>query len=68
MDILSELFIHTLHSRVLEGVPLWDYTSRCNIHYADDLLILTTSGFEDLRIIKLILFFQGMTGLEVNFS
>lgn len=39
------------------------------MHYADDLLILTSGGLEDLRIIKLILYlFEGMSGLETNFS
>lgn len=39
------------------------------MHYADDLLVLTTGGLEDLRIVKLILYvFEGTTGLATNFS
>ncbi|XP_039115621.1 glutamate receptor 2.7-like [Dioscorea cayenensis subsp. rotundata] len=51
------------------GVPLGEFGSRCNLHYADDLLVLTTGGLEDLRIVKLILFmFEGITSLATNFS
>lgn len=39
------------------------------MHYANDLLVLTTGGLEDLRIVKLILsVFEGMTVLATNFS
>lgn len=45
------------------------FGSKCNLHYADDLLILTSRWLEDLRIIKLIPYlFEGMSGLETNFS
>lgn len=68
-DVLSTMFSHALRSRILIGVPLGDLGSRCNLHYADDLLILTTGGLEDLRIVKLILYiFEGMSGLAANFS
>lgn len=63
------MFTHALNSKVLVRVTLSNYKSRCNLHFADDLLILTTGGLEDLRIIKLLLFiFEGMTGLETSFS
>ncbi|XP_039125244.1 uncharacterized protein LOC120261424 [Dioscorea cayenensis subsp. rotundata] len=68
-DVLSSMFAHALSSKVLVGVPLGSFGRRCNLHYADDLLILTAGGCEDLRIIKLILYlFEGMSGLETNFS
>lgn len=67
-DVLCEMFSHALYSKILVGVPLGELGNKCNLHYADDLLILTTGGLEDLRIVKLILFvFQGMSGFEVNF-
>lgn len=54
------MFAHALRSKILVGVPLGEFGSRCNLHYADDLLVLTTGGIEDLRIVKLILFvFEG---------
>lgn len=63
------MFAHALISKVLIGVPMGDFKSRCNLHYADDLLVLTTGGLEDLIIMKLILYlFSGMTGLETNFD
>ncbi|XP_039118050.1 uncharacterized protein LOC120253914 [Dioscorea cayenensis subsp. rotundata] len=63
------MFFHALHSKVLIGVPLGEVGSMCNLHYADDLLVLTTGGLEDLRVVKLILLvFEGMTGLATNFS
>lgn len=68
-DVLSAMFTHALNSKILIRVPLGEFGSKCNLHYADDLLILTSGGLEDLRIIKLILYlFEGMTGLETNFS
>lgn len=58
------MFKHALDSRILVGVPLGPFKNRCNLHYADDLLVLTTGGLEDLRIVKLILYlFEGMSGL-----
>lgn len=68
-DVLCTMFSHALLSRILVGVPLGERHSMCNLHYADDLLVLTTGGLEDLRIIKLMLnVFEGMTGLATNFS
>lgn len=68
-DVLSSLFTHALSSKILVGVHLGELGNKCNLHYADDLLIMSTGGLEDLRIIKLILYlFEGMTGLETNFS
>lgn len=41
----------------------------CNLHYADDFLILIMGDREDLRLVKLILYVvEEMTGLEANFS
>ena len=37
--------------------------------YVDDLIILTTRGIEDLRIIKLVLYlFEGTSSLGINFQ
>ncbi|XP_039118934.1 uncharacterized protein LOC120255100 [Dioscorea cayenensis subsp. rotundata] len=69
MDVLSSMFVHALNTKVLVGVPLGEFGSSCNLHYADDLLILTIGGLEDLRVVKLILYvFEGLTGLETNFD
>lgn len=66
-DTLCAMFAHAFQSKVLVGVPLGEFGSMCNLHYADDLIIISTSGLEDLRIIKLILFvFEGMSGLATN--
>lgn len=66
--VLSSMFSHTLRSKVLVGVSLGRFGNRCNLHYADDLLVLTTGGLEDLRIVKLILhLFEGMLGIETIF-
>lgn len=68
-DVLSEMFSHALNSKILIGVPLGESGSCCNLHYADDLLIISTGRLEDLSIIKLILYlFEGMTGLATNFA
>lgn len=68
-DVLSAMFKHALDSKILIGVPLGEGDRCCNLHYANDLLIITTGGLEDLRIIKLMLFlFNGMTGLATNFA
>lgn len=67
--MLSVIFKHALDSKILIGVSLREGDRCCNLHYADDLLIITTRGLEDLRIIKLMLFlFNGMTGLATNFT
>lgn len=51
------------------GIPLGEFGSRCNLHYADDLLTVTMGGLENLRVIKLILYvFEGTYGLETNFT
>ncbi|XP_039143982.1 uncharacterized protein LOC120281134 [Dioscorea cayenensis subsp. rotundata] len=56
------------YDKVLVGVPLGDFGNRCDLHYADDLLVLTTGGLEDLQIVKIILLmFEGLTGLATNF-
>lgn len=69
MDVLCSMFSHALRSKVLIGVPLGELGSRCNLHYADDLLVLTTGGLEDLWVVKLMLYvFEGITGLAMNFS
>ncbi|XP_039122000.1 uncharacterized protein LOC120258608 [Dioscorea cayenensis subsp. rotundata] len=69
MDALCSMFTHALRSKVLIGVPLADFGRKCNLYYADDLLVLSLGGLEDLRIIKLMLYiFEGMTGLAMNFS
>lgn len=58
-----------MYSRVLVGVPLGKFGVTCNLHYADDHLVLTMGRVEDFRIIKLILFlFEGMVGLQTNFT
>lgn len=68
-NVLSSMFAHALNSKILLGVPLGEFRSKCNLHYTDNLLILTAGGTEDLRIVKLILYlFEGMTSLETNFS
>lgn len=68
-DVLSSMFALALTSKILVGVPLGVFGSKCNLHYADDLLILTSGWLEDLRIIKLIPYlFEDMSGLEMNFS
>lgn len=55
------MFERALNSHVLIRVPLGKFGAKCNLHYADGLLVLTTGGLEDLRIIKLILYvFEGM--------
>lgn len=68
-DVLSSMFSHALTSKVLVGVPLSEFGSRCNLHYDVNLLILTMGGLEDLRIMKLILIiFEGVTGIQTNFT
>ncbi|XP_039127495.1 uncharacterized protein LOC120263599 [Dioscorea cayenensis subsp. rotundata] len=68
-DVLCTMFDNALNSKILIGVPLGEHGSICNLHYADDLLVMTVGGAEDLRVIKLILLvFEGLSGLETNFS
>ena len=64
IDVLSTMFSHALNSGILYGVPLGECRKMCNLQYADDLLILSAGGKEDLRVIKFILFlFEDMSGL-----
>lgn len=68
-DVLSAMFNHALEPKILVSMLLGPFKSRCNLHYADDLMVLTTEDLEDLRIVKLILYlFEGMSGLHTNFS
>lgn len=68
-DVLSSMFTHAINAKILIGITLGELGSKCNLHYADDLLILTSGGIKDLRIIKLILYlFEGMAGIETNFA
>lgn len=63
-DVLSTIFLHDISSRVLFGVLVGKHRSTCHLQYADDLIILTARGKEDLRIIKLILsLFEDISGL-----
>lgn len=59
---------NALNSSILHGVTLGDSGIKmCQLQYADDLLIFTTGGGEDLCIIKLIFYiFEGLSGLRVN--
>lgn len=67
MDVLSSMFSHALTSRVLFGVPLGDFKTVCHLQYADDLIILSAGGWEDLKLIKLLFFhFEGISGLFIN--
>ncbi|XP_039123501.1 uncharacterized protein LOC120260128 [Dioscorea cayenensis subsp. rotundata] len=70
-DVLCTMFDNALNSQILIGVPLGEYGRICNLHYTDDLLVMTVGrrGAEDLRVIKLILLvFEGLSDLETNFS
>lgn len=53
-NVWSSMFSHELRSKDLVGVPLGRFGSRCNLHYEDDMLVLTTGGLEDLKIVELI--------------
>lgn len=65
----ESMFFHALRSQVLIEVPLGEFGSKYNLHYADDLLVLTMRGLKDLKTLKLILYlFESMTGLKTNFS
>ena len=68
MDMLSLMFNHALDSGVLYRVPLGNPRRMCHLQFANDLLVLTVGGIEDLRIIKCIIYlFEGMSGLAINF-
>lgn len=62
------MFNNALSSGILHGVAIGSSgVKMCHLQFADDLLILSTGGGEDLRIIKLILYiFEGLSGLKVN--
>ncbi|XP_039118867.1 uncharacterized protein LOC120255006 [Dioscorea cayenensis subsp. rotundata] len=64
------MFDNALKSKILVGVPLGEQGCVCNLHYADDLLVLTVGGAEDLRVIKLIFVgsFEGSVRLKLTFS
>lgn len=63
------MFTHALRSRTLVGFPLDHSDSICHLQYADDLIIFSAGGHEDLNIIKLILYlFEGSPGLSINYS
>lgn len=47
-NMLSSMFIHALTSKILVEVPLGNFLSRCNLHYTDDLLVITTGGWRTL--------------------
>lgn len=68
-DVLSAMFTHTLKSKVLVGVPLDQNENICHLQFADDLIIFSAGGQEDLQIIKLIIYlFEGSSGLSINYS
>lgn len=57
VNVFSSMFNEALDSRILYGVRLGGSGIKmCHLQYADDLLVLTLGGVEDLRIIKLILY------------
>lgn len=56
VDDISTMFSHPLTAKVIFNAPPGNYESLCHLQYMDNLLILSTSGREDLRIIKLILY------------
>lgn len=56
VDVLSSMFYHILSSGVLHEVPIGGSgVKMCHLQYADDLMVMSTGGVEDLRI-KLILY------------
>lgn len=68
-DTLSAMFSHALRSRILVGVPIGNSDSICHLQYANDLIIFSAGGQDDLLIIKLILYlFEGASGLTINFN
>lgn len=63
------MFSNAIRAQILISVPFGKFRSRCNMHYIEDLLVLTMGGLEDLGIVKLVLYvFEGMSGLATNFS
>lgn len=62
------MFNHGLRTKVLAGIQLDQTDNIFHLQYADDLIIFSTCGQEDLYIIKLILYlFEGSSGLSINF-
>lgn len=55
-DVLSTMFGNALKSRILYGIPLGHAKKICHLQFANDLLILTSGGRENLRIMKLLLY------------
>lgn len=63
------MFTHTLLFGVVYGMPLGDQVRVCNLQYIDNLLVISTNGMEDLRIVKLILYLlEGLSGLTTNLA
>lgn len=70
VDVLSTMFNNTQNSGILHGISLGDRGDKmCHLQFVDDLLVMMTRGWEDLRIINLILYlFEGLSRLKVNFN
>lgn len=67
-DVLSTMFTHALSSKVLFKVSLDNLGQVYHLQYANDLIILSDGGKEDLCVIKLILYlFEGIFGLAIDF-
>lgn len=65
---LRAMFNHGLRTKVLAGIQLDQTDNICHLQYADDLIIFSTCGQEDLYIIKLIFYlFEGSSSLSINF-
>lgn len=68
-NALSAIFWYVFRTKVLLGVPIEPLDNICHLQYANDLIIFTAGGQEDLQIIKLILYlFEDSSGLTINFS
>lgn len=44
VDVLCTMFDNALNSQILIGVPLGEHGRICNLHYTDDLLVMTVGG------------------------
>lgn len=67
-DALSMMFTNALATGILYGVPLGNQGKMCHLQYADDMLLITTRGVEDLRIFKLFLYlFEGISRCQSTF-
>ena len=63
------MFTHAILFGVLIGVPLGPLGRISHLQFIDDLIIFSTGGFENLQIIKLILYlYEGISGLTINFN